>query len=293
MNNLLKTNNPVTMYYEIRISEFEKENFITKIDSLIETLKNMDGYLNISLKQMIGESTMAKNYPESLKGVLSSGYLNNSKVPLFYSLFIRFRDISSLNKPNIQSWFDTEIKPLLSIYDSKVTAVTKTSMQFEYYRNIFTTVAAGDRERIFSTAEELCDFFKNKPFEKENSYITVSNHVAIENKNIDIFNTETKKLLNIAQNTFRPALGDDDYNPDFKNGKPGSMDNHYYHNAITTEILQSITDESLCSYLFHGVWESVYDHENSHLDKRFLEAITPIIAHVVTGPVEPFYKTIR
>jgi hypothetical protein len=43
----------------------------------------------------------------------------------------------------------------------------------------------------------------------------------------------------------------------------------------------------------HGVWESVWDHENSHLDIRFMQSSTPVGAYVVAGPVEPFYATER
>ncbi len=41
----------------------------------------------------------------------------------------------------------------------------------------------------------------------------------------------------------------------------------------------------------HGVWESVWDHENSHLDARMQEAFGPVGAGVEVGPVEPFYLT--
>ena len=45
------------------------------------------------------------------------------------------------------------------------------------------------------------------------------------------------------------------------------------------------------SYIMHGVWESVADHENSHIDKRFMQAAGPVGAYVIQGPVEPFYVT--
>lgn len=40
-----------------------------------------------------------------------------------------------------------------------------------------------------------------------------------------------------------------------------------------------------------GVWESVWDHENSHLDPHFKQTAAPVGAMVVSGPVEPFYET--
>ncbi|MGC9351889.1 MAG: twin-arginine translocation signal domain-containing protein, partial [Sulfurovum sp.] len=42
----------------------------------------------------------------------------------------------------------------------------------------------------------------------------------------------------------------------------------------------------------HGVWENMYDHENSHLDQRFMASAGPVGAYVVSGPVEPFYDTL-
>ena len=50
-------------------------------------------------------------------------------------------------------------------------------------------------------------------------------------------------------------------------------------------------DGSLRAYLMHGVWESVWDHENSHLDRRFKQGSAPVGMGVVVGPVEPFYQT--
>jgi len=72
------------------------------------------------------------------------------------------------------------------------------------------------------------------------------------------------------------------------------MDNHLYRKALSTEILRNAhTDGGLRSYLMHGVWESVLDHENSHIDPRFLAAAGPVGAVAVIGPVEPFYLTRR
>lgn len=48
------------------------------------------GFLSLLLKQMSGDSTMVKNYPESYKGVLAGAYLDGVKdhsQPYFYSLF--------------------------------------------------------------------------------------------------------------------------------------------------------------------------------------------------------------
>jgi len=43
----------------------------------------------------------------------------------------------------------------------------------------------------------------------------------------------------------------------------------YYRKAVTTEILQNLAVEGdTRSYLMHGVWESVWDHENSAIAAR-------------------------
>jgi hypothetical protein len=61
---------------------------------------------------------------------------------------------------------------------------------------------------------------------------------------------------------------------------------------MSTEILRKATpDGDLRAYIMHGVWESVWDHENSHLDPRFQQAADPVGAMVAIGPVEPFYRT--
>jgi hypothetical protein len=77
-------------------------------------------------------------------------------------------------------------------------------------------------------------------------------------------------------------------------GLPGASDNRHYRKALSTEILRNVhADGDLRAYLLHGVWESVWDHENSHLDPRFQAAVAPVGAAVMVGPVEPFYVTRR
>ena len=76
-------------------------------------------------------------------------------------------------------------------------------------------------------------------------------------------------------------------------GQPGSQDNSDYRKAVSTEILVNTEPNgALRSYLMHGVWESVWDHENSHLDPRFQRAFMAVAPYVVSGPVEPFYHTL-
>ncbi|MGC8532860.1 MAG: hypothetical protein ACP5M1_12555, partial [Acidiphilium sp.] len=89
-----------------------------------------------------------------------------------------------------------------------------------------------------------------------------------------------------AQQTYQPVTASNHL------GYAGARDNRYYRKAVSTEILRNaFPDGTLRAYLMHGVWDSVWDHENSHLDPRFLQAAGPVGAAVVIGPVEPFYQT--
>lgn len=61
---------------------------------------------------------------------------------------------------------------------------------------------------------------------------------------------------------------------------------------MSTEILrQSTPDGTQRADIMHGIWESVWDHENSHFDPRFKAAAGPVGALVEIGPVEPFHTT--
>ncbi|MGZ8548198.1 MAG: hypothetical protein ACXWVX_09705 [Sulfuricurvum sp.] len=71
-----KPTGAVTLYYEIRVAGPEKATVLGKIDSLITAMTGKAGYLSLSFKQMTGESTMVKNYPNSLKGVLDRGFVS-------------------------------------------------------------------------------------------------------------------------------------------------------------------------------------------------------------------------
>lgn len=63
-----------------------------------------------SLKQMIGDSTMVKNYPESYKGILKYVYteaVQAGTLPLYYSLFMRFSSASTLAEAKPDDIFNT------------------------------------------------------------------------------------------------------------------------------------------------------------------------------------------
>jgi hypothetical protein len=273
----------VTLYIECRILPKFKNDLLTQVETYSKHIETKKGFLSLSLKNMVGDSTMVHNYPTALKGVLSSAYFDASKegsMPLFYSLFIRFENYHDLIASKTTQWFEKMI--------SKYGMLSK-----NYHEGVYKTVAAGDREHIYTTQEEIQKFLKHQADKPTNRYLTVNNHVAIFCKDIKTFNKKSTSLLKVAQNTFRPAKGDYDYNPKFPVGIPGSYQNLHYRKAIATEILQSaFTDGEKTHYLFHGVWESLYDHENSHIDPRFRADVMKIFPYIVDGPIEPFYETI-
>ncbi len=273
----------VTLYFEFRIMGKYKDNLLEEVNKYLKILKKKKGFLSLSLKNMVGDSTMVKNYPTELKGVLKSAYFDASKegsLPLFYSLFIRFNNYHDLTSSEATRWFSR----LISKYDK---------LSKNYHEGVYTTVSAGDREHIYTSKSEIEHFLRHQKDKPTNRYVTVNNHVSIYTKDKNIFNKESTSLLKVAQNTFRPAKGDFDYNPKFKFGIPGSYQNLHYRKAVTTEILQSaFSDNEKTHYLFHGVWESVYDHENSHIDPRFRANVMKIFPYIIQGPVEPFYETI-
>jgi len=301
-----KPEGAVTLYYELRVPGPENTTVLTHIENLKSTLLAKTGFLSLSLKQMTGESTMVKNYPDSLKGALDRGFAQvtsspgtpglptSQKIPFFYALLIRFDSYDNMIASGTKDWFTTNIIPSLFAYNAATTPPTKTPIALDYYEGVYVTVAAGDRTGIYETQADIVNFLKNQTDEITNQYVTVENHVAIKDANLVEFNTKVKNLLTTAQNTFRPATDDGDYDSNYPNGQEGAVGNSYYRKAVTTEILQNaFSDGDSRSYLMHGVWESMYDHENSHIDVRFQQAAGPVGAYVVAGPVEPFYDTIK
>ena len=298
-----KPEGAVTYYTEIRVAGPEKATVLGKIDELITSMGAKAGYLSISFKQMTGESTMVKNYPNDKKGLLDRGYAKtdgspaSSKVPFFYSLFVRFDSYDNMLASGVQTWFKDNIVSSLFAYNGATTPPTKTPIALDYYEGVFVTVAAGDRNAIYTTQADILTFLKNQKDEVNGSdvanapLVTVENHVMIKDANLSDFNTKVKNLLETAQNTYMPLDGGST-----GVGTAGTLDvnNTDYRKAVTTEILQNaFTDGDLRSYIMHGVWESVPDHENSHIDSRFQQAAGPVGAYVVVGPVEPFYDTIK
>jgi|GEM_PF-770945 len=292
---------PVTLYYEFRLAGPERANMLAAVEALGLGLRTKSGFLSLSLKNTIGDSTMVKNYPANLKGVLGSAYRDGfaaGRMPLFYTLFLRFENYAQLQASGTSTWFAASIAPLLHIYQVRDGAPVKTDLVFDYYEGHFKTVAAGDRRAIYTDAASILAFLKAPQDSPDKGYITVENHVTIRADKTDEFNEKVKVLLTTAQTTFRPDVGDADFNaaldPSGDSGQAGSASNRYYRKAVTTEILQNLAIEGgKRSYLMHGTWESIWDHENSHLDIRFIQSSTPVGAYVVDGPVEPFYETVQ
>lgn len=279
----------VTFYAEIRVAEPENMALLESIQNRSQALENAPGFLSLSLKQMTGDSTMVKNYPESYKGVLANAYTDAvaaHSLPYFYSLFVRFADYDRLQASQVERWFDDVISPHLYAYRMTPQGPEKTPIQMESYQGIYQTVVAGDRTGIYRQPEDILAFLRRPVDVPEQDYVTVANHVMIEDAVLDPFEAKTSELLLIAQQTYQPTTASDGI------GIAGAANNRYYRKALSTEIMRNaFPDGDLRAYLMHGVWESVLDHENSHLDPRFKQTAAPVGAMVVSGPVEPFYLT--
>ena len=296
-----KPEGAVSLYYEFKIAGPEIKNMMKNISTQATALEGKNGFLSLSLKLMIGDSTMVKNLTPDLKGVLKSAYIDASKLgrrPFLYSLLVRFDNYDNLIASGTKEWFKTTIEPQLFAYKAG-TPPTKTPIVLDYYQGIYKTVASGDANGIYTTQEEIVNFLKNQKDIANPQYqtipangissgvtITVQNHVTISSNDTEALNTKATALLTVAQQTYQPSTN-------ATNGDSGTLADANYKKAITTEILQNAyTYGDTRIYLFHGVWDSVADHENSHLDPRFMKAANPVGAYVIAGPSEPFYQTV-
>lgn len=266
----------LTLYTEFRVTPAQNARALAAIDALARDLRAKPGFLSLALKQMSGDSTMVKNYPERYKGVLATAYLDGVAAhaqPYFYALFIRFDDAATLQASGAARVFDQ-------------TVLGPNPMAI--YRGLFATVAAGDRQGIYTTPEAIRAFLRRPVDAPDRETVSVENHVMVEDAAHPALEPQVAGLLKVAQETYRPADAAGGI------GLPGASENRFYRKALSTEILRNVhADGELRAYLLHGVWESVWDHENSHLDSRFQAAIVPVAAAVVVGPVEPFYVTRR
>ena len=220
--------------------------------------------------------------------------------PYVFTLFIRFDSMTNLNTSGAKEWFKSGIEPHLHAYgkDASGNPVKKNAI-FDYYSGIYKTVGAGDANKIYKTDAEIRDFLKNQQDVANTTFqsipadgtpsgasITVENHVTIDATNTDKMNQAVLGLMTTAQETYQPSA-------QANNGTSGTLADTNYKKAVTTEILQNIEAVGgTRNYIMHGVWESIADHENSHIDPRFIKAAGPVGANVISGPVEPFYQTI-
>ena len=280
---------PVTLYFEFRVADPEHDAAMAALKERASAWRQAPGFLSLMLKQMSGNSTMVKNYPEAYKGVLAEAYLDGVRdhsQPYFYSLFVRFAGYTQLQASQIDEDFDRAILPFLHAVKQTSTGFAKSPQPMSVYRGVFQTIVAGNREGIYTTTAEMTNFLRHPVEAPESSTVTVENHVMVA----DVGHLEWEKLvlplLKVAQETHQPK--DDPGGI----GQPGSKSNRLYRKALSTEILRNaFPDGGLRAYLMHGVWESAWDHENSHLDARFQAAAGPVGAGVEIGPIEPFYLT--
>lgn len=280
---------PVTLYSEFRVMQPKQGGFDAALQVYGQALQHQPGFLAMTLKQMVGDSTMVKNYPESYKGLLANAYLDGAEaktLPLFYSLFVRFDSARHLAGAGAVEQFDQHVLPFLHGVNERDGKLIPSTQAMAMYRGVFQTVLAGDRQGIHRRPAELLQFLEHPVDAPAGDLVTVENHVFIADAATTPFEQKVAPLLEVAQQTFQPA--------DAANriGLAGARENRHYRKAMSTEILRKATpDGDLRAYLMHGIWESVWDHENSHLDPRFQQAAGAVGAVVEIGPVEPFYLT--
>lgn len=215
-----------------------------------------------------------------------------------FTLFIRFDNYDNLLASQAEAWFTATIDPKLAMYGKDADGKpVKTAKFFSYHHGVYQTIAAGDANGVYETQPEIVTFLKNQKDAVGNTAIpadgsdngttiTVENHVTVLDADTASMNEKVKLLLTTAQTTYQPSTNATD-------GDAGTLSNAFYKKAVTTEILQNaFAVGNTRNYLMHGVWRSVADHENSHLDPRFQQAAGPTGAYVIEGPVEPFYQTI-
>jgi len=265
---------PVTLYFEFRVAGPEHDAAIAVVKDRAEKWRKAPGFLSLMLKQMSGDSTMVKNYPESYKGVLAEAYLDGVRdhsQPYFYALFVRFADGKQLQQAQINEEFDHTILPFLHAVKQTPSGFAKSAQAMSVYRGEFQTVAAGTRAGVYKSAAEISNFLRRPIETPDSNFVTVANHVMIADIDHESWEQSASALLKVAQETYQPSGEPDGI------GKAGSKDNRWYRKAMSTEILCNVSpDGDLRAYLMHGVWESVWDHENSHLDPRFRDAAGPV-----------------
>jgi len=277
---------PVSYVAEFRVTPPQQKAVMAAVQDLATHLKGSPEFLSVTLKQMHGTSTMVKNYPPEYKGILANANAQataQGRLPFYNILMVRFAHPTALQKAKLTEWLQDRLVPHLDFTppDSAEPA------EFLPLAGVYASVIAGDRQTIFDIGPAIASFLARQEDTPERRLITVVNHVMVPDEVHGLVEANVGPLLKVAQNTFEPK---DDANG---LGQPGTKDNLNYRKAFSTEILANTsTYGSLRSYLMHGVWDSVWDHENSHLDPRFQQAFMQIAPYVVYGPSEPFYHTL-
>lgn len=279
----------VTLYTEFRVAGPAHEAAMVALQEIATTCRSKPGFLSLALKQMSGESTMTKNYPVQYKGVLAEAYLDGVKArtqPFFYALFVRFADYASLRAAKADELFTQGVVPHLHALMPGPNGPVKSPKPMAVYQGVFQTIAAGNRKGVYNSESDIRDFLQHPVELPASNTVTVGNHVMVADATHLAWETQVAALLKVAQETFQPLTEPGGV------GLPGAPDNRNYRKALSTEILRNaFADGPLRAYLMHGVWDSVWDHENSHLDPRFSMAAGPVGAGVEIGPLEPFYLT--
>lgn len=296
-----KPTGAVTLYYEFKIAGPEIASMMTNMATLASDMDAKAGFLNMTLKQLVGDSTMVNNFTTDLKGVLKSAYFDAAAAgrrPFLYTLLLRFDNYDNLIASGAKEWFLANIEPQLFAYNGATTPPTKTPIVLDFFQGIYQTVAAGDADGVYTEQADIATFLQNQKDVASASYqaipadgtttgvsVSVKNHVTVYDNDVTAVNTGATALLAVAQQTYQPSTNATD-------GTPGTLTDSNYQKAVTTEILQNAYySGDTRDYLFHGVWKSVADHENSHVDARFMQAAGPVGAFVIAGPSEPFYQT--
>jgi len=240
------------------------------------------GLIRLTVKELTGLSTMVKNLPTPYKGVLGDAYQKAAEThaqPWYVVVLARFEsDSPETSGETFHDWFHDTVRPHLTLgYPDDPERLM--------YVGRFTTIAAGDREHVYTTPDELAHFVRTPHANLQT--VTVLNHVLVRQHDASPFNQAVTQLLTTAQVTFQPT-----HDPS-RLGQPGTADNTFYRKPLSTEILMGYdAPDQRVPYLMHGIWESLWDHENSHIDSRFRQAASRLAPYIVGGPAEPFYRTL-
>ncbi len=272
---------PFTVVYQFRVAARSIEALSRAVAVRARELRSIPEFLGGSIKHMQGLSTMVKNYPAQVKGVLASVYDQAAAGPegvAHYVLLWRFA--SGCGACEEEAWFERAVVPLMGGGPGAKAVGPK------YYQGIFQTVAAATRTRSIVSPDDVIQYMKTPADLDFPEAVTVLNHVLVHDERVAQFDRRVSKLLETAQAIFRPD------GEGRTEGLPGAVDNDFYCRPFSTEILRAEAGESgLRPYLMYGIWPSVCDHENSHLDLRFRQASAPLASDIVQGPEEPFYRT--